>query len=108
MVANVHSSEPGRRCFMGLWMFVAGLVWLSSAAEAIRFELDKRECWVHEVPADGDLMHVSFVVIKVGNPWGGVHNRRGAYVGVDLSVSSHTAPTFAYDSLLCTATVWSS
>ena len=73
---------------MGLWMFVAGLMWLGSAAEAIRFELDKRECWVHEVPADGDLMHVSFVVIKVANPWGRLHNRRAAYVGVDLSVSS--------------------
>lgn len=76
---------------MRLLIFVAGLVWLSSAAEAIRFELDMKECWVHEVPADGDLVHVSFVVIKMANPWGGGHYRRGAYVGVDLSVSAHAA-----------------
>ena len=65
-------------------------MWLGSTAEAIRFELDKRECWVHDVHTDGDLMHVSFVVIKLHNSWGGVHNRRAAYVGVDLSVSSPT------------------
>lgn len=69
-------------------MIVAALVWLGVPAEAIRFELDRRECWVHEVLLDGDLMHVSFVVIKVHNSWGLHHHRRAAGVGVDLTVSA--------------------
>jgi hypothetical protein len=36
--------------FYGVMDVVAELIWLSSTMEAIRFELDKRECWVHEVP----------------------------------------------------------
>lgn len=92
MVANVQS-EPGRPRLTRLWIFVVGLVWLGTAAEAIRFELDARECWVHEVPSDGDLMHVSFVVIKLHNPWG-LHHRRAANVGVDVTVSTLIAQPF--------------
>jgi len=85
MVTNVPS-ELGRP---GLLILAVGLVWLGTAVEAIRFELDTRECWVHEVPSDGDLMHVSFVVIKLQNPWG-LHHRRAANAGVDVTVSTLT------------------
>lgn len=84
---------------MGLlrrFIFVVGLVWFFNpgmnfiVVEALRFELDSaKECWVHEVPSDGELVHVSFVVIQVHNFWG-LHHRRAANVGVDVTVSALT------------------
>lgn len=36
---------------------------------AIRFVIDREECFSHQVPYEGDTVHVSFVVIKADTPW---------------------------------------
>lgn len=68
-----------RNWCMCMWMLI--LVSLVKRTHGIRFELDKKECWVHQVADDGELLHVSFVVIKVDNPWAFRH------LGVDVVVS---------------------
>ncbi|KAI4305612.1 hypothetical protein L6164_028968 [Bauhinia variegata] len=37
--------------------------------EAIRFVIDRDECFSHDVKYEGDTVHVSFVVIKADSPW---------------------------------------
>lgn len=38
-------------------------------AVAIRFVMDREECFSHNVDYEGDTVHVSFVVIKAETPW---------------------------------------
>ncbi|XBH71149.1 hypothetical protein VPH35_098662 [Triticum aestivum] len=38
-------------------------------AVAIRFVMDRGECFSHNVDYEGDTVHVSFVVIKADTPW---------------------------------------
>ncbi|OEL24665.1 Transmembrane emp24 domain-containing protein p24beta2 [Dichanthelium oligosanthes] len=38
-------------------------------AAAIRFVIDREECFSHSVDYEGDTVHVSFVVIKADTPW---------------------------------------
>ncbi|PKA55254.1 Transmembrane emp24 domain-containing protein p24beta2 [Apostasia shenzhenica] len=38
-------------------------------AVGIRFVIDREECFSHEVPYEGDTVHISFVVIKTDTPW---------------------------------------
>uniref|UniRef100_M8CJ78 Uncharacterized protein n=1 Tax=Aegilops tauschii TaxID=37682 RepID=M8CJ78_AEGTA len=38
-------------------------------AAAIRFVIDREECFSHNVEYEGDTVHVSFVVIKADTPW---------------------------------------
>ncbi|GJN04118.1 hypothetical protein PR202_ga21637 [Eleusine coracana subsp. coracana] len=38
-------------------------------AAAIRFVIDREECFSHNVEYEGDTVHVSFVVIKAETPW---------------------------------------
>ncbi|MQM09650.1 hypothetical protein Taro_042526 [Colocasia esculenta] len=39
------------------------------SASGIRFVIDREECFSHQVPYEGDIVHVSFVVIKAENSW---------------------------------------
>lgn len=50
------------------------------SVESLRFDIEHKECWVHEVPLDGELVHVSFTVFKI-NQWAYRHT------GADLVVS---------------------
>nr|CAB3483631.1 unnamed protein product [Digitaria exilis] len=45
------------------------VVLLSRPAAAIRFVIDREECFSHNVEYEGDTVHVSFVVIKADTPW---------------------------------------
>lgn len=73
-----------RRC--GWWRQVLLIVgmWLVLArrAQGIRFVIDKKECFQHEVPFDGDHVRVSYVVIKSESSWSFEHTP----VGLDLIV----------------------
>lgn len=42
---------------------------LLRGAAAIRFVIDREECFSHNVDYEGDTVHVSFVVIKADTPW---------------------------------------
>jgi len=44
-------------------------VLLLRPAAAIRFVIDREECFSHNVEYEGDTVHVSFVVIKAETPW---------------------------------------
>lgn len=48
---------------------------------AIRFIIDREECFAHDVKYERDTVHVSFVVIKVEGAW------HYSQEGVDLVVS---------------------
>jgi hypothetical protein len=69
-----------------LWVLVVVAVILlcGKQVQGIRFVIDKKECWSHEVRFPGDTVHVSFVVIKSENSWNYDHYT----VGLDLIVSS--------------------
>ncbi|KAG0624171.1 hypothetical protein M758_3G229200 [Ceratodon purpureus] len=49
---------------LGVWLVLA-----TRGAQGLRFVIDKTECWQHEVPFDGDEVHVSYVVIKSDYSW---------------------------------------
>ena len=60
-------------------------------AVAIRFVMDREECFSHNVDYEGDTVHVSFVVIKAETPW------HYSADGVDLVVwSSFSFPFLLY------------
>ncbi|KAK9133995.1 hypothetical protein Scep_013523 [Stephania cephalantha] len=69
-----------------LWKFVAALavLWSIEGSYAIRFTIDREDCLAQEVQYEGDMVRVSFVVIKVENAW---HYRED---GVDLVVKGPT------------------
>ncbi|XP_024543697.1 transmembrane emp24 domain-containing protein p24beta2 isoform X1 [Selaginella moellendorffii] len=52
----------------------------ASSAQALRFVIDRKECFAHPVEYDGDLVHVSYVVVKSDSTWG------FEQAGVDLVV----------------------
>jgi hypothetical protein len=62
-------------CFSALCVFL----FLRPAA-AIRFVVDREDCFSHDVEYEGDTVHVSFVVIKADTPW------HYSQEGVDLVV----------------------
>ncbi|RLN33117.1 transmembrane emp24 domain-containing protein p24beta2-like [Panicum miliaceum] len=67
------------------------LVPLLRGAAAIRFVIDREECFSHNVDYEGDTVHVSFVVIKADTPW---HYTQD---GVDLVIKDpreHFGPLF--------------
>ncbi|XP_024377477.1 transmembrane emp24 domain-containing protein p24beta2 [Physcomitrium patens] len=78
----------GMRTRWGCWCQLALVVgvWLLLTQQAlgIRFVIDKKECFQHEVPNDGDQVLVSYVVIKSESAWTFDH----ASVGVDLIVEA--------------------
>ncbi|XP_057954190.1 transmembrane emp24 domain-containing protein p24beta2 [Malania oleifera] len=59
---------------------LVALLWIAEAAAAIRFVIDREECFTHEVEYEGDNVHVSFVVIKSDAAWHFGHD------GVDLVI----------------------
>ncbi|KAH0449215.1 hypothetical protein IEQ34_023015 [Dendrobium chrysotoxum] len=50
-------------------ILVLGLLSCLQSAVGIRFVIDREECFSHQVPYEGDTVHVSFVVIKSDTPW---------------------------------------
>lgn len=66
-----------------LLLLGALLLVATRGALGIRFVIDKKECWQHEVPYDGDQVHVSYVVIKSESMWSFDDNPKG----LDLVVS---------------------
>ncbi|KAL6601786.1 hypothetical protein ACP70R_045006 [Stipagrostis hirtigluma subsp. patula] len=55
---------------LGLGVFVVlCLMSLLRNAGAIRFVIDRGDCFSHNVDYEGDTVHVSFVVIKADTPW---------------------------------------
>lgn len=67
---------------LAVWLLLQG----AKAAEGIRFVIDKKECWQHEVPYDGDQVRVSYVVIKSESSWSFDHTA----IGLDLIVRLKT------------------
>ncbi|KAG0577351.1 hypothetical protein M758_5G143600 [Ceratodon purpureus] len=71
---------------LGWWrqvvLLLGVLLVVARQAEGIRFVIDKKECWHHEVPYDGDQVRVSYVVIKSESAWSFDHTA----VGLDLIV----------------------
>jgi hypothetical protein len=53
----------------GLLLVLLCLAASSRGAAAIRFVIDREECFSHNVDYEGDTVHVSFVVIKADTPW---------------------------------------
>ncbi|KAL0445073.1 UNVERIFIED_CONTAM: Transmembrane emp24 domain-containing protein p24beta2 [Sesamum latifolium] len=53
---------------MLFWMTIWLMVQLRGG-QAIRFVIDIQECLSHNVLYEGDIVHVSFVVIKADNNW---------------------------------------
>eukprot|EP01018_Ginkgo_biloba_P018012 Gb_12384 [translate_table: standard] len=51
--------------FLALGFFLLSL----QSTLAIRFVIDREECFSHTVPYDGDNVHTSFVVIKADKAW---------------------------------------
>ncbi|EFJ08001.1 hypothetical protein SELMODRAFT_132599 [Selaginella moellendorffii] len=41
----------------------------ATSAQALRFVIDRKECFAHPVEYDGDLVHVSYVVVKSDSTW---------------------------------------
>lgn len=60
---------------------VLGLLLSLHAVSGIRFMIDREDCFAHDVQYEGDMVHVSFVVIKSDSAW---HYSQD---GVDLVVS---------------------
>jgi hypothetical protein len=53
----------------GVLLVLLCLAASSRGAAAIRFVIDREECFSHNVDYEGDTVHVSFVVIKADTPW---------------------------------------
>jgi len=53
-----------------------------NAVLGIRFVIDRRDCFSHNVQYEGDRVHASFVVIKIDASWQYTDD------GVDLEVST--------------------
>ncbi|KAI5072447.1 hypothetical protein GOP47_0012553 [Adiantum capillus-veneris] len=66
---------------VGVLLLVA-FAFLIGPAKAVRFVLTQEECFSEEVEYDGDLMHVSFVVIRADSAW----NFHHPISGVDLTI----------------------
>ena len=71
---------PNLFCVCFCFCFVSLLLFGSS--DAVRFVLSKEECFTENVEYDGDLVHVSFVVITYEHGW----NYQQETGAIDLSV----------------------
>ena len=93
LVCKVMSMAMARKRSLCWWLqqlvlVACAVVWMEARrAEAIRFVIDKKECWSHDVPYDGDTVHVSYVVIKSESAWNFDHTA----VGLDLVVSAFSS-----------------
>lgn len=50
-------------------VIVLGVLASLQVAFGIRFVIDREECFSHDVQYEGDMVHISFVVIKVEGAW---------------------------------------
>ncbi|KAK8951122.1 Transmembrane emp24 domain-containing protein p24beta2 [Platanthera zijinensis] len=58
-----------RFSFESVILIAVGFLSCLQLAAGIRFVIDREECFSHQVPYEGDTVHVSFVVIKAENSW---------------------------------------
>lgn len=58
----------GRSSMIAFLAFVCFLLRLG-LTDGIRFVIDREECFSHSVPYEGDMVYVSFVVVKSDTPW---------------------------------------
>lgn len=58
----------GRSSTIAFLAFVCFLLRLG-LTDGIRFVIDREECFSHSVPYEGDMVYVSFVVVKSDTPW---------------------------------------
>lgn len=66
------------------WVLLLGVL-APIRVQGIRFVIDKKECWHHEVPYDGDQVHVSYVVIKSESMWSFDDSPKGVDLVVRLA-----------------------
>jgi hypothetical protein len=71
--------------------FLLVAFFLIRPSDAVRFILNKEECFTEHVEYDGDMVHVSFVVIRYEQSW----NYQQHSGGVDLSVRTHMPSSYA-------------
>ena len=69
-----------------LIFFVAASLILSPVS-CYRVTVDKKECFIQEVEAEGQMVHGSFVIVKSDNAW----TTDFETVGLDLMVSAALA-----------------
>ncbi|KAM0822888.1 hypothetical protein ACQ4PT_071218 [Festuca glaucescens] len=65
---TVRKMMDGKSLRLGCFMVLCLVPFLRHAL-AIRFVMDREECFSHNVDYEGDTVHVSFVVIKSETPW---------------------------------------
>lgn len=58
-----------RFSFESVILIAVGFLSCLQLATGIRFVIDREECFSHQVPYEGDTVHVSFVVIKAETSW---------------------------------------
>ncbi|KAK8967022.1 Transmembrane emp24 domain-containing protein p24beta2 [Platanthera guangdongensis] len=58
-----------RFSFDSVILIAVGFLSCLQLAAGIRFVIDREECFSHQVPYEGDTVHVSFVVIKAETSW---------------------------------------
>lgn len=58
-----------RFSFESVILIAVGFLSCLQLATGIRFVMDREECFSHQVPYEGDTVHVSFVVIKAEHSW---------------------------------------
>ncbi|KAK1269558.1 Transmembrane emp24 domain-containing protein p24beta2 [Acorus gramineus] len=56
-------------CLRLLAIVFVGFLMSAKLTVGIRFVIDREECFSHSVEYEGDVVHVSFVVIKSDTPW---------------------------------------
>ncbi|KAK1316357.1 Transmembrane emp24 domain-containing protein p24beta2 [Acorus calamus] len=56
-------------CLRLLAIVLVGFLMSAKSTVGIRFVIDREECFSHSVEYEGDVVHVSFVVIKSDTPW---------------------------------------
>ncbi|KAK1316358.1 Transmembrane emp24 domain-containing protein p24beta2 [Acorus calamus] len=56
-------------CLRLLAIVLVGFLMSAKSTVGIRFVIDREECFSHSVEYEGDVIHVSFVVIKSDTPW---------------------------------------
>ena len=70
--------------FVSTLLFFVAASLILSPVSCYRTTVDKKECFIQEVEAEGQMVHGSFVVIKSDNAW----TTDFETVGMDLLVSA--------------------
>jgi len=67
-----------------LWMMLLVMSLRLRGAVALRFVIDREECFSHKVQYEGDTVHFSFVVIKSDGTW---HSEDEGFVDLVVTFS---------------------